>query len=361
MNVAVIVFVLALFVVILRLRAAETYSQPNVNYFTTSSGDRVCGDLEYTKGPDLEECKAKCDAMDNCIGISWHPDGHCWQKGSSGTKHCKSPLSMGHHKNGYQYHYKQVPGFFVEGEGDRPGGDIRVINNVGVTQCAEEAKKHADSIGFSYNSVSKTCIPKRQNGIWGHFAQNGWQFYNKVANAGQPGETKHFQKWTPANDWGNGNAIFLDRHHVDCETGALRSFHLYRPRGHQIAYEYICQKDWDAKGRVAKDTGWNVESDKTIFLDRHDVNCGDRPIRDFRLRRNGAGKFRYDYGCSDKKHSGKNCRKLTTPWNDENGPVHRNIYLDRHHPNCGNDVMTRFKLQRDGKGKYQYAYTCCPK
>lgn len=360
MNVAVIVFVLALFVVILRLRA-ETYSQPNVNYFTTSSGDRVCGDLEYTKGPDLEECKAKCDAMDNCIGISWHPDGHCWQKGSSGTKHCKSPLSMGHHRNGYQYHYKQVPGFFVEGEGDRIGGDIRVINNVGVTQCAEEAKKHADSIGFSYNSVSKTCIPKRQKGIWGHFAQNGWQFYNKVANAGQPGETKHFQKWTPANDWGNGNAIFLDRHHVDCETGALRSFHLYRPKGHQIAYEYICQKDWEGKGRVAKDTGWNVESDKTIYLDRHDVNCGDRPIRDFRLRRNGAGKFRYDYGCSDKKHSGKNCRKLTTPWNDENGPVHRNIYLDRHHPNCGNDVMTRFKLQRDGKGKYQYAYTCCPK
>ena len=360
MNVAVIVFVLALFVVILRLRA-ETYSQPNVNYFTTSSGDRVCGDLEYTRGPNLEECKAKCDAMDNCIGISWHPDGHCWQKGSSGTKHCKSPLSMGHHHNGYQYHYKQVPGFFVEGEGDRPGGDIRVINNVGVTQCAEEAKKHADSIGFSYNSVNKTCIPKRQNGIWGHFAQNGWQFYNKVANAGQPGETKHFQKWTPANDWGNGNAIFLDRHHVDCETGALRSFHLYRPRGHQIAYEYICQKDWEGKGRVAKDTGWNVESDKTIFLDRHDVNCGDRPIRDFRLRRNGAGKFQYDYGCSDKKHSGKNCRQLTTPWNDENGPVHRNIYLDRHHPNCGNDVMTRFKLQRDGKGKYQYAYTCCPK
>jgi len=354
---AVIFFLLLL---LLMIRMREKYTQPNVNYFTTSSGDRVCGDLEYTRGPDLEACKSKCDAMDNCIGISWHPHRHCWQKGSNGTKHCKRPLSMGHHHNGYQYYYKQVPGYFVEGEGDRPGGNIRVINGVGVKRCADEANKHADSIGFSYNSASRTCIPKRQSGIWGHFAHNGWQFYNRVKNPGSPGETKHFQKWTPANDWGRGNTIFLDRHHVDCETGALRSFHLYRPRGHQIAYEYICQKDWEGKGRHAKDTGWNQESSAAIYLDRHDVNCGDKPIRDFRLVRDGRGKFRYNYGCSDKKHSGK-CTNKTTPWNDENRGKYMNIFLDRHHPNCGNDVMTRFKLQRNGKGKYQYAYTCCAK
>lgn len=357
MNAAAILVLLLLFLLI---RMRERYSQPNVNYFTASKGDRTCGDLEYTKGPDLEQCKAKCDAMDNCIGISWHPDGHCWQKGSAGNKHCTSPLSMGHHLNGYQFYYRQTPGFFVEGEGDRPGGDIRVINNVGLKQCAEEAKKDNDSIGFSYNSVSRTCIPKRQSGIWGHFAQNGWQFYNKVANGGQPGETQHFQKWTPPNDWGGGNTIFLDRHHVDCETGALRSFHLYRPKTNQIAYEYVCQKDWEGKGRQAKDTGWNVESSAAIFLDRHDVTCGDFPIRDFRLVRSGNGKFRYDYGCSDKKHGGA-CRKETTPWNDENPGAFANIYLDRHHPDCGNDVMTRFKLQRDGNGKYQYQYTCCKK
>lgn len=355
------VFLLVLFfILIARRRLREKYTQPNTNYFRVADGDRVCGDLKYTRGPDLEKCKSMCDATNNCIGISWHPHRHCWLKGSNGTSHCRNPLSMGHHRNGYQFYYKQVPGYYVEGEGDRPGGDIRGIPNVGVKQCGDECKKHGDCIGFSYNSAARYCIPKRQKGIWGHFAHNGWQFYNRTDRGGQPGETAHFQKWTPANDWGGGNTVYLDRHQIDCETGALRSFHLYRPRHNQLAYEYVCQKDWDAKGRIARNTGWNQESWRSIYLDRHNVECGAHPIRDFRLIRNGKGRFMYVYGCSDKKHSGK-CYGKSTPWNTEGN--HRNIYLDRHHPNCGNDVMSRFKLQRRGgkHRKFRYDYTCCKK
>jgi len=357
---APVIILLILFFILLarRRRSREKYTQPNTNYLIAKSGDRVCGDLKYTRGPTLEKCKSMCDKKDNCIGISWHRHKHCWLKGSAGTTKCKSPLSSGHHRNGYQFYYKQIPGFYVEGEGDRAGGNIKVFNNVSLNKCSDECKKRKDCVGFSYNSPSRRCIPKRQKGLNNYFRINGWQFYNNTTNAGQPSETSVFKKWTGRNNWGGGNTIYLDRHKIDCETDALRSFHLYRPRGNQIAYEYTCQKDWDAQGRISKNTGMNKESWRSVYLDRHNVDCGKHPIRDFRLRRDGKGKFRYDYGCTDKKHSGK-CKKTSTKWNSEGN--HKNIYLDRHHPNCGSKVMSRFRLVRNGKGKFRYDYTCCDK
>ena len=89
MRVAVVLLILAL--ILLARRVREKYSQPNSNYYQTKSGDRVCGDLKYTRGPDLEKCKAMCDQDKRCIGISWHPHRHCWQKGSRGDKHCSRP------------------------------------------------------------------------------------------------------------------------------------------------------------------------------------------------------------------------------------------------------------------------------
>ena len=43
---------------------------------------------------------------------------------------------------------------------------------------------------------------------------------------------------TPANDWGNGNMIFLDRHTLDCDDDGLNQFRLGRPTGNQIQYKY---------------------------------------------------------------------------------------------------------------------------
>ena len=364
MRGAVVLLVLAL--ILLARRVREKYSQPNSNYYQTKSGDRVCGDLKYTRGPDLEKCKTMCDQDKRCIGISWHPHRHCWQKGSRGDKHCSRALSSGHHPNGYQFYYKNIDGFHVQSAGDRVGGNIST-SKVGVADCAAECKKHKDCIGFSYNSVSKVCHPKRDKGLSTDYHMNGYQYFARNDRNNNRADSGATVKNTNKNDWGHGNTVYLDRHSVDCETEGLQGFKLYRPRWNQIAYNYQCSKNQNYNSRFNKATGWNAEGGgASIFLDRHNVNCGAHPLTRFKLGRNGRGKYRYDFQCARAKHSGK-CRNTATKMNDEGNWW--NIYLDRHHPRCkNNEVMTQFKLSRIGnygrshpKGKFQYKYTCCKK
>jgi hypothetical protein len=79
---------------------------------------------------------------------------------------------------------------------------------------------------------------------------------------------------TPANDWGNGNTIYLDRHNVQCASGMLQRWHLYRPSG-QIAFEYWCAPV-ALNTATCQDltTGWNSNGGGQVnFLDRHPVAC----------------------------------------------------------------------------------------
>ena len=50
-------------------------------------------------------------------------------------------------------------------------------------------------------------------------------------------------KFTPWNDEGSGNAVFLDRHNVDCGTDFLSRFQLQRSGGGQYRYNYRCCKN----------------------------------------------------------------------------------------------------------------------
>ena len=162
---------------------------------------------------------------------------------------------------------------------------------------------------------------------------------------------------TPSNDWGGGNMIFLDRHTLDCGDDGLNQFKLGRPSGNRIQYSYKCLEGINSSANIKKDTGANDwGGGNTIFLDRHNVNCGKNPITKFRLVRPAGNKIRYDYTCNSKKVGGA-CRDVNTGWNQESD---KNIYLDRHNVKCNpNEVITQFKLNRDGKGKFRYDYKCC--
>ena len=162
---------------------------------------------------------------------------------------------------------------------------------------------------------------------------------------------------TPANDWGGGNMIFLDRHTLDCGDDWLNQFRLGRPTGNQIQYKYKCLDGINSPANINKDTGSNDwGGGNTIFLDRHNVNCDKNPIAKFRLARPAGNQIRYDYTCNSKKVSGA-CRDVNTGWNQESN---MNIYLDRHDVKCNaGEVITQFKLNRDGKGKFRYDYKCC--
>ena len=162
---------------------------------------------------------------------------------------------------------------------------------------------------------------------------------------------------TPANDWGGGNMIFLDRHTLDCGDDGLNQFRLGRPTDTQIQYKYKCLDGINSLANINKDTGSNDwGGGNTIFLDRHNVNCDKNPIAKFRLVRPAGDKIRYDYTCNSKQVSGA-CRDVNTGWNQESN---MNIFLDRHDVKCDTgEVITQFKLNRDGQGKFRYDYKCC--
>jgi hypothetical protein len=93
----------------------------------------------------------------------------------------------------------------------------------------------------------------------------------------------------------------------------------------------------------------------TIYLDRHNVDCGDNGIKRFHLTRAGNGNFRYDYTCSAPYIDGQNMTSNvvksaawnSTGLNDQGGGA--NIYLDRHAVDCGEDgAITQFKLSHMG-------------
>ena len=168
---------------------------------------------------------------------------------------------------------------------------------------------------------------------------------------------KSYPKDTKDNDWGGGNMIYLDRHHVDCKKDGIKSFRLQRPTSTKIDYKYTCLDGISSNPgayKYTKSNDWG--GGNTIYLDRHNVNCGSYPITDFRLQRPADDKIRYEYRCSSRK-AGGDCRNTTTAWNTESK---KNLYLDRHDVKCNaNEALTRFQLKRDGKGKFRYEYKCC--
>lgn len=205
------------------------------------------------------------------------------------------------------------------------------------------------------------------NVSWRH-SDGGWQvipsnkyYYNDgdYKRAPKPKPVNyHFRgRQTGANDWGGGNMVYLDRHHLHCGDDGINQFRLIRPRGNQIAYKYRCLEGVNSPGTIKKNTGTNDwGGGNTVYLDRHNVNCGNHPINSFTLARPNKRTVRYNYTCNKKRVSGA-CRARNTGWNQESK---KNIYLDRHNVQCGNrEVLTRFQLRRNGKGKFRYDYRCC--
>lgn len=175
-----------------------------------------------------------------------------------------------------------------------------------------------------------------------------------------PKKCKRFklrQEQTRPNDWGGGNSIYLDRHTVNCKKDGLNQFQLRRPRGNQINYKYKCLDGVDAPSNTKRNTGSNDwGGGNTIYLDRHHVDCKGKPIANFRLVRPANNKLRYDYQCNNLKTTGQ-CRDTNSGWNQESANT---IYLDRHNVQCNSDeVITKFNLVRNGKGKFRYNYKCC--
>ncbi|OAD19459.1 hypothetical protein THIOM_004905 [Candidatus Thiomargarita nelsonii] len=163
-----------------------------------------------------------------------------------------------------------------------------------------------------------------------------------------------YEHTTPLNDDGRGNLIYLDRHHVDCGNKGLVKFRLFRRSRGRIAYQYSCGSR--SMGQITtKRTGTNNDGNgNIIFLDRHHVNCGNKALLGFRLFRPTGSTIAYKYTCGSRS-MGQITTKRTGTNDDGNGNL---IFLDRHHVDCGNKVLLGFRLFRPTGSTIAYEYTC---
>ena len=107
-----------------------------------------------------------------------------------------------------------------------------------------------------------------------------------------------------------------------------------------------------------------------MYLDRHDVNCGNKLLKGFQLQRRRNGNIRYIYTCCQphKDICAMTHYKYTgyTDAGRSNG-----VFLDRQHVSCGkHSYMTSFKLEYLHKQAWswnrlrqkdhlRYRFKCC--
>jgi hypothetical protein len=172
---------------------------------------------------------------------------------------------------------------------------------------------------------------------------------------------------------GNGSALLLDRQNVDCGDNGIKRFQLVKKADGSYRYDYSCSAPFEngvntkaneIKGAVSKSTPLNEDGSvfnmggNSIFLDRHQVDCGeDGAITQFKLNRAGTtNKYQYDYKCV-KIGKPMSSRILTTPANDVGGG--NAIFLDRHNVACADDeAMNYFTLIRPSESQIAYKYRC---
>ena len=170
---------------------------------------------------------------------------------------------------------------------------------------------------------------------------------------------------TISNENGEGKVYYLDRHNVDCghdhEPDGLNRFQLKTDNDNAtMQYEYKCLTGLDTSDGGEHNTTPDVDGDPphSVYLDRHTVDCGNKPITQFKLHRNSVGdKIFYKYHCAKSPNS-NTCRDVTTEYNEQgDGNV---IYLDRHAVNCNEgEYLSKFRLDAGDTGKYRYEYKCC--
>jgi len=166
-----------------------------------------------------------------------------------------------------------------------------------------------------------------------------------------------YSKNTAFNYDGNGNSVYLDRHDVNCGNSLISSLQLKRS-GNKIRYDYTCCPNPNSAESINRHTPLNDDGGgNTIYFDRHNLECKNGLISKMRLTRGGKSKkIGFAYTC--KATGVKECTQHNTGWNDEGQG--KNIYLDRHNLKClMGKSLKRVKLMRNGKGQWRYDYTCC--
>ena len=170
------------------------------------------------------------------------------------------------------------------------------------------------------------------------------------------------QQTTPSNDGGGGNAVFLDRHNIDCGNQPLNRLHYSRTGDNTFQYQFTCANGGQLGAVSQQATPFNDEGNgNTIYLDRHNADCGSGNVMTkLHLNRSGNGMYQWQFACApNTQPQPLNCRQTSTGMNNDGGG--NSIFLDRHDIQCNsNEALSQIHLQRNSAGnQYQFEYTCC--
>ena len=190
---------------------------------------------------------------------------------------------------------------------------------------------------------------------------------NCVDSAIEQSCTTHYTGWE-RSDQGNVVFLDRQRVNCGQEGKSMSGFQMQsQDRGDNvyIRYRYTCCSfnrkycGFDKKRFTAfnSDGGGNA-----VYLDRHRVDCGSKGlINEFWLRRNGAGnQMRYEFYCCNANHYKVNCYSEYTSCLTYDGEG-KNYYLDRQSVQCKDGYsLSAFRLYRNSAGdSWRYWYRCC--
>ena len=242
--------------------------------------------------------------------------------------------------------------------------------------CHHWGAVHQDVPGCGRICSDSITVSSKRDGISGPWADTNipctgakldeiWEAQDDGTRKLADGYTLSDKPNTRFNENGDGKVYYLDRHNVSCNKDGLNRFKLNTDDSgdYNIAYEFGCLTGLGITETTEKKTTADVDGDPphTVYLDRHTVDCDNKPITQFKLGRDSDGtKIQYKYQCGNTTAS-NSCRDVTTGYNDQGAGNVR--YLDRHDVKCNEgEYLSKFRLDAkddDTTGKYRYEYKCC--
>jgi hypothetical protein len=168
------------------------------------------------------------------------------------------------------------------------------------------------------------------------------------------------EKKTPLNASGDAEAIYLDRHDIDCNGRAINQFRLIEGPNNTMGYIYKCSDNGNLQGEIdTKQTNYDYRGPnggKVQYLDRHQVTCGpNKVLSRFKLFGDGGENWQYRYTCNESQVP-LTCETKTTESSILNGV---NVNLSDHNIICDSDqALAEFQLKSMG-GAIYYNYKCC--
>ena len=118
--------------------------------------------------------------------------------------------------------------------------------------------------------------------------------------------------------------------------------------------KHMMEMNWFYASNYGGSTSSNANSHELIYLDRHDINCGNNPINQFKMNPDVS----YHFQCLSMAHHMPMVPGTHHYYDNGYHEDHNLIYFDRQHVSCPSDtLMTRFYGRNSG-GNFGYGFAC---